>query len=239
MSGHSHWSTIKHRKEAQDKKRGAIFSRMARLISLAVREKGSDSLSNFELRSAIERARALNMPNKNIERAVERGAGCGDREEWFKVSYEAFGPGQTALIIEGITDNKNRTIDEIKKIVAQHGGKMAETGSVRWLFQYLGRMTVPGDQKNKDLLELKAIEADAIETKWTQGDLEVYVKPEGLEKSKEFLEKNGFVIKEHSFGWIASEEVEISEEEKKRLNSLLEDLGGHDDVQEVYFNAKL
>ncbi len=238
MSGHSHWSTIKHKKETLDKKKGAAFSRAARLISLAAREGGPDPEKNFELRSAIDKARKVNMPNRNIEKAVERGAGIGgEKEEWYKVSYEAFGPGQTALIIEGITNNKNRTLDEIKSILGKNGGKLAEPGSVRWLFKHLGKLIV-GHSKDKEEAELKAIEAGAVETEWEENDLTVYVKPEELEKSKNILEQT-LTVKESSLDWVAQEEIKPTESEREKINKLLEALSEHDDIQEVYLNANL
>lgn len=240
MSGHSHWSTIKHRKEAQDKKKGAAFSRAARLISLAAREGGSDPEMNFELRSAIDKARAVNMPNKSIERAIERGSGAGgDREEWSKVNYEAFGPGQTALIIEGITDNKNRTLDEVKQILNRYGAKLTQPGAVRWLFQQRGRLNLTGQGFSPEEMELKAIEGNALETEWSEDDLIVYVKPEELQQSKTILEKGGLTVKEHSLDWVPEKEVALDGPSAKKFNELLEALSDHDDIQEVYFNADL
>lgn len=240
MSGHSHWATIKHRKESQDKKRGAAFSRMTRLLSIAAREGGPDPETNFELRSAIDKARAVNMPNKNIERAIQRGAGLGaDREDWFKVNYEAFGPGQTALLVEGITNNKNRTLEEIRGILNKHGGKMAEPGSVRWLFTQAGQLIVSGLSEDKSELELKAIEAGATDVEWEGDSLIVYVKPDELEKAKKHLEQEDLSVKEHSLIWAPQKNIDLDENDQQKLNRLLEALSEHDDVQEVYLNAEL
>jgi YebC/PmpR family DNA-binding regulatory protein len=240
MSGHSHWSTIKHKKEALDKKKGAIFSRMSRLISLAAREGGANPEMNFELRSAIDKARSANMPNRNIEKAIEKGAGAGDeREEWTRVSYEAFGPGQTAIIIDGITDNKNRTLEEVRSVLSKNGGKMAEQGSVRWLFESLGRLVVDPKEQNREEAELKAISAGAVETNWEESYLICYVSPDDLEKSRNNLKKEGLEVKEHSLDWVAQENIDISSSEQEKLNKLLEALSNQDDVQEVYFNANL
>lgn len=240
MSGHSHWSTIKHRKESQDKKRGAVFSRMTRLLSIAAREGGPDPETNFELRNAIDKARSANMPNKNIERAIQRGAGLGaDREEWFKINYEAFGPGQTALLIEGITNNKNRTLEEVRGILNKYGGKMAESGSVRWLFTQTGQLIVSPSSEDKSDLELKAIEAGATDVEWDEEYLIVYVKPEELEKSKKHLEEEGVSLKEHSLIWRPQKNIQLDEANQQKLNRLLEALSEHDDVQEVYLNAEL
>ncbi len=240
MSGHSHWSTIKHKKEALDKKKGAVFSRMARLISLAAREGGADPETNFELRSAIDKARSVNMPNRNIEKAVERGSGAeGNREEWFRVSYEAFGPGQVAIVIEGITDNKNRTLEGVKSALNKHGGKLAEPGSVRWLFKHLGRINIENALDNKEAAELKAIEAGAAETEWDENCLAVYVLPENLEEARKNLEASGLTVSECSLEWVAPDNVDISDNDREKLNKLLEALSDQDDIQEVYFNAEL
>jgi YebC/PmpR family DNA-binding regulatory protein len=240
MSGHSHWSTIKHKKEASDKKKGALFSQAARLISLAARQGGADPEMNFELRSAIDKARAVNMPNKNIERAVERGAGTGsEQEEWYRVNYEVFGPGQVALIIEAITNNKNRTLDEIKGVLNRHEAKLAEPGSVRWLFKYVGKLTIVGELPNKDDLELKAIEAGATDLEWFENNLYVYFDPEKMESGRKMLQEKGVNVTDQSLEWIASEEVLVEAQNQAKIDKLLEALSDHDDVQEVYSNANL
>lgn len=143
MSGHSHWSTIKHKKGAADAKRGKVFSRLSHLISIAAREKGGDPDSNPKLRLAIEKAREANMPNENIERAIKKGTGELEGVRIEEVTYEAYGPAGIALIIEVITDNKNRTLAEVKHILSRFGGKIAEVGSVKYLFDRQGAEWVP------------------------------------------------------------------------------------------------
>lgn len=240
MSGHSHWSTIKHKKEALDKKKGAVFSRMARLISLAAREGGADPETNFELRSAIDKARSVNMPNRIIEKAIERAAGADDnQEEWSRVSYEAFGPGQTAMVIEGITDNKNRTLEGVKSALNKHGGKLAEPGSVRWLFKHLGRLNIEISPEGKEDAELKVIEAGAVETEWNGNCLTAYVPPEKLEEARQNLAGSGLSVSDYSLEWVALDNVVVSENDRNKLNELLEALSDQDDIQEVYFNAEL
>ena len=158
MSGHSKWSNIKHKKETTDKKRGKIFSKMSRLISVAAKEKGSDPDSNPKLRLAIEKAKKFNMPKDNIERAIKRGTGQIKGIRMEEIVYEAYGPSGIALIIELITDNRNRTIAEIKHILTKFGGKLAETGSVKYLFDKNNEEWIPKyrleitDQKSKDQL---------------------------------------------------------------------------------------
>jgi YebC/PmpR family DNA-binding regulatory protein len=159
MSGHSRWSNIKHRKEASDAKRGKIFSKISRLISVAAKEKGSDPETNPKLRMAIEQARQFNMPKDNIERAIKRGTGQLEGANMEEVLYEAYGPAGVALIIEGITDNKNRTLAEVRHILNKFGGKLAESGSVRYMFDKKGNEWIPKypieiiDQKTKEQLE--------------------------------------------------------------------------------------
>jgi YebC/PmpR family DNA-binding regulatory protein len=159
MSGHSKWQNIRFRKELVDKKRGKIFSKISRLISVTAREKGGDPETNPKLRMAIEKAKELNMPKDNIERAIKRGTGQLEGAKMEEILYEAYGPAGVALIIEGITDNKNRTLAEIKHILSRFGGKLAESGSVRYLFEKKGEDWVPKypleitDEKTKEQLE--------------------------------------------------------------------------------------
>src|SRR3989344_7302095 len=161
MSGHSHFKTVKATKDANDAKKGKIFSKLALVITLAVKEKGADSTTNARLKSAIEKAKEFNMPKENIERAIKKGTGELAGEELEEVSFEGLGPGGVAIIMEGITDNKNRTLGEIKGILSQHGGKMAGEGAVRWMFERKGVIVA----EKKDLpaqagdLESLAIEA--------------------------------------------------------------------------------
>jgi len=182
MSGHSHFSSIKHKKEITDAKRGKIFSKMAKLISVAAKEGGSDPNANSKLKLAIEQAKNANMPKDNIDRAIKRGTGELSSEKLEQVAFEAYGPGQTAIIIEGITDNKNRTLGEIKQILSQNNGKLAGEGSVKWLFERKGAIIIdPQLQKeqlkDKEKLELEAIEAGAENIYWHDDILDIYTKP--------------------------------------------------------------
>lgn len=159
MSGHSHFSTIKHKKVAEDKKRGKIFSKISRMITLAAKEKGGDPETNLQLRAAIEQAKSTNMPKDNVDRAIKRGTGKLKGEKLEEFIYEAYGPSGIALIIEGITDNKNRTVSEIKSILSQHNAKLAETNSVKYLFQKENNDWMPkypleiSDEKIKQQIE--------------------------------------------------------------------------------------
>ena len=222
MSGHSHFKTVMHKKGAEDQKRGKIFSKLSRMISVAAKE-GTDSELNPKLRQALNEAKSLNMPKENIERAIKRGTGELGEEKLEEVSYEGFGPAGTAIIIEGITDNKNRTLSEIKQILRKYGGKLAEAGSVKWLFERKGVITINQkskikNQKNKEDLELKVIEAGAEDIYWheTENILDVYTKAEELEKVKKNLEIQGFEIESTSLDWVSREQIEVPTEERKK-----------------------
>ncbi len=240
MSGHSHWSSIKHKKSAEDEKRGKIFSKLSRMISIAAREGGNPEM-NYKLRKALEEAKNLNMPKENIERAIKRGTGELGGEKLEFVSYEAFGPGGIALIIEGITDNKNRTLAEIKQILRKYEGKLAESGSVKWLFERKGVISIHTDDEPRESLELKAIEAGAEDMDFREKEniLDIYTKPEELEKVKKELEEKGLKIDSSSLDWVSREQIEIPTEEKKNIEKLFEELSENDAVQDIYSNLKV
>ncbi len=238
MSGHSHAKTVAHVKEMAAAKRGAAFSKFGRLITIAVKEGGGNPAINSKLKTAIEQAKAVNMPKDNIEKAIKKGTGELAGEALEVVSYEGFGPGGIALIIDGITDNTNRTLSEIKIILNMNGGKLAGEGAVRWMFERKGAITVESEGKPKDELELAAIEAGADDVKWYDKELEIYTKPEDLEKVKKTLEEKGLKINSASLNYIAKEEVELSEKDKQQTEKLFEALDENDAVQDIYSNQK-
>ena len=242
MSGHSHFSTIKHKKAITDKKRGQIFSKLSLVISVAAR-KGEDPEMNPALRIAIEKAKAVNMPKGNIERAIKKGTGELEEGELEEFVFEAIGPGNTGIIIEGITDNKNRALNQVKQALKQNKGKLAETGSVRWRFERKGVISLPmiDDQLaiSKEDLELKAIEAGAEDLRWQEDFLEVITKVEDLEKVKGNLEKEGIKIESVSLDWVEKDPVEVPEKEREECEKLFEALNESEDVQEIYSNLKL
>ncbi|MDO8264752.1 MAG: YebC/PmpR family DNA-binding transcriptional regulator [Candidatus Parcubacteria bacterium] len=241
MSGHSHWATIKRKKGATDAKRGQEFSKMVRVITIAAREGGSDPITNSKLRMVIERAKQLKMPSENIERAIKRGTGGEEGVKLEESMFEAYGPGKVAIIIDTITDNKNRTLGEVKQILNQHGGKLAEVGSVKWMFEQKGAIVVnlinqPEDLKNKEALELKVIEAGAEDISWFEDNLDVYTKIEELENVKKNLEKENVVIESSSLDWIAKDSIPVTDNEKQSLEKLFEALDESDSVQNLYSN---
>jgi len=180
----------------------------------------------------------MNMPKENIERAIKRGTGELAGENLEEISIEGFGPGGIALIIDGISDNTNRTLSEIKVILNQNGGKMAGEGAVRWMFGRKGAITIKADGKPKEELEMAAIEAGADDVKWYGEELEVYTKPEDLESVKKSLEEKGIKIESAGFDYVAKEEVELSEKEKERAQKLFEALDENDAVNDIYSNLK-
>jgi len=242
MSGHSHFSSIKHKKEITDKKRGQIFSKLSREISVAAKERGGNPETNTKLRLVIEKTKEWNLPKENIERAIKRGTGelAGGKLE--EVLFEAYGPGGIAIIIEGITDNKNRALSEIKQVLSQNNGKLADTGSVRWLFERRGvislRITNQYESTNKEELELKAIEAGAENIHWQDDNVEIDTKMEDFEKVKKNLEKQGIQIESASLDWVAKENIQIEEKDKEASKRLFETLDELDSVQEIYSNFK-
>ncbi len=245
MSGHSHAKKIKRQKAVTDQKRGQIFSKIARLISVAVKEGGPNPETNSKLGVAMEMAKKWNMPKENVERAIRSGSGEGTGDEKLEsVSFEALGPQGIAIIIDGITDNKNRTLGEIKQILNQNNAKLVGEGAVRWLFEKRGIISLNLETqnpafKNKEELELAAIEAGAQDFRWYDDDLEVYTRPEDLEKTRKILEEKGVKTEDSSLGWVAKEEIMADEKVQDACQKLFDDLDNNDAVQDVYSNIKL
>lgn len=239
MAGHSHFKSIKHKKQLQDKKRSQIFSKLVREIMVAVKEGGSDPQNNPRLRLAVERAKDFNMPSENIERAIQKGLGKIETENLEEMTIEILGPGKSAIIVEAITDNKNRTLNEIKQIVNKFDAKIVELGALKWMFEKKGVVTVPcQDPEKKEELELKAIEAGASDFYWDQNILNVYTEIEKLDQLKENLKKLNIKIEESSLDWVPKEFIEINEKEKETCQRLFEALDENEAVQNIYFNFK-
>ncbi len=244
MSGHSHARTVKHQKDLDAQKRSKAFSKVSRLILVAVREGGANPETNASLRMAIDKAHYYNMPNDNIERAIKRATGelpSGKLEEF---TFDAYGPEGIALIIEGITDNRKRALADIKKILSQYNGKLVAEGAVRWMFERKGCISVNIEEqkeslRNKEHLELIAIEAGAEDTVWRENYLDIYTNPEKMEDIKNALEKKEIKIDSSSLEWKPNKEVELEEKKKASSLKLFEALDDNEDVQDVYFDLKL
>ncbi len=241
MSGHSHWQNIRAKKQSEDARKSKIFSKLSRLISIAAREGGGPE-ENFKLRQAIEKAKEEDMPSDTIERAVKRGTGELGGVEYKEMTLEAYGPGKSAILIDVITDNRNRTVADIKQLLDKKGGKLAEPGSVRYLFERKGLLSLklekqPERFQDKDELELEAIDAGAGDTAWENSFLEIYVPLKDLEQLKTGLDKKGLEIESSALGWKPKTEIQVSEEDKEKIEKLFEGLDENDDVQEIYSNV--
>jgi len=241
MSGHNKWANIHVRKEAMDKKKGKIFSKMAKFIEISAR-KGGDPITNPSLRMAIDKARSFNMPNDNIQRAIKKGSGENkDGTQLEETVYEAYGPEGSQLIIEIITDNKNRVISEIRHILNAFDGRLAENGSVKWNFNQMGVIRIDKNKlnKNEEEIELLTIDAGAEDIKTFNDILEIRTSHDNLEKVKEVLKKENIEIEDSGLEWIPKNEINVSEAGKGRITKLFETLDENDDVNEIYSNVNL
>lgn len=235
MSRHSKWSKVKQFKGAIDAKRSASFTKLAREITIAVREKGSDPSFNFRLRMAIERAKQGLMPKENIERAIKKGSGeASDEIQLVELIYEAFGPGGTALVIECVTDNRNRSVAEVKTILTKTGGTFANTGAVTHLFTRTGVIRTKGTLN--DDLELALIDAGAVDISTEDDELIIKTTPQNLLQVTAFAEQQGLKIESAQFEWIPNMPIDVSEEVGLQAETLIEALEEHDDVSQVYSN---
>ena len=234
MSGHSKWSTIKRQKGANDAKRGALFTKVAREIAVAARQGGGDPDANYRLRLAIEKARSVNMPAENIKRTIDKAVGGGEGEQYEEIVYEGYGPGGVAILVEAATDNRNRTAAEVRSVFSKAGGQLAGSGAVAWQFEPRGLITViSGDP---DEVALAAIDAGAADVDTEADPLEIYTEPADLEAVRTALEKAGIAVDDAESAMIAKQTVELDEARARqalRLVELLEDL---DDVQRVTAN---
>lgn len=237
MSGHSHWAGIKHKKGLNDAKRAGVFTKVAKIVTIAARDGGGNPDTNFKLRLAIDQARGVNMPKDNIERAIKRGTGeLKDAAEIEEIVYEGYGPGNVALLIKTATDNRNRTVSEIKTLLTKGGGKMVSSGSVSFLFRPVGEIVLEADTHDQEALEMKAIEAGAEDVSFEDTSCIVYTKTEDLQKVKETLERTGLAIRSAELSSVPAQKVELSDDDRARYEQLLEKLEDHDDVQTVYDN---
>lgn len=240
MSGHSKWSQIKRKKGVNDTKRGQMFTRLARDITVAAREGGADPEANFQLRLAMDKARASNMPKDNIERAIQRGAGsAGDGAQLEDISYEAYGPGGTALIVQVLTDNRNRAAAEVRRVITRAGANFASTGSVTWMFEKRGILSVPVKGKSAEDIELELIDA-GVDDVLTEGEaVEAYVAPQHLRPVREELQKRHIAIENMEVTLIAKTQAEVSPADAAKTMQLIEELEELDDVQKVISNLDI
>ena len=234
MSGHSKWSTIKHKKAATDKKRGKLFSKLSRAIIVAAREGGGDPTANSTLATAIAKARDYSMPKDNIERAIARGAGSDQSESYETVVYEGYGPSGSGFVIEALTDNRNRTAANVRAAFNKAGGALGQTGSVAHLFDRMGVLVVEGDV-DEDELTLAAADADAEDVENDEGTFTVTCDATSLATCRDGLEAAGFTVTAAEIRMIPKLLTEVDEETGLKLLRLVDNLEDDDDVQEVWF----
>jgi YebC/PmpR family DNA-binding regulatory protein len=236
MSGHSKWATIKHKKGAADAKRGRLFTKLIKEITMAARLGGGDPGGNPRLRKAIDDAKAVNMPADNIKRGVQRGTGELPGVNYEEVTYEGYGPGGVAVLVETMTDNRNRTLPEIRTIFAKNGGNLGAEGSVRFLFQKKGYLAIEKDKATEDAVMEAAIEAGAEDVRSTDQYHEVVTEPEAFAEVKAQLEAKKIPLVVSEISMIPTTEVNLDQKKADQMVRLMEALEDHDDVQHVWAN---
>jgi len=237
MSGHSKWSTIKRKKEAADNKRGVLFTKLAKELQLAARDGGPDPDVNFKLRLAVQRAKAANMPNDNINRAIAKATGGGDSDQLQEVSYEGYGPGGAAILITAVTDNRNRTVAAIRHEFTRAGGSLGENGSVAWQFESRGAVSVPVDGHDEDEIALVAIEAGAEDIDTSGETVEIQTAPGDLESVRQALAAAGYTVEHADLSMVPNAPLALEKGPAAQTLRLLDGLEELEDVQRVYSNA--
>ena len=239
MSGHSKWSTIKHKKAAKDAKRGKLFTKLIKEITVAARMGGGDLESNPRLRTAVTTAKQNSLPNDNIDRAIKRGTGELEGVTYDEVTYEAYGPGGVAMLVQVLTDNRNRTVAEIRNVLGKHGGNMGESGSVAWMFDMRGLIAVAKDAADEDRVIEIALEAGADDVR-DGGDLhEILTAPDAFEAVRSALEQAGMDMASAEVTMVPQSAVELTGKHAEQMVALLEALEDHDDVQRVASNMDI
>jgi YebC/PmpR family DNA-binding regulatory protein len=236
MSGHSKWSTIKRKKAAADAKRGKVFTQLIRELTMAARVGGSDPAANPRLRLAIDNARSQNMPKDNIERAIKKGAGELEGEQYEEVIYEGYGPGGAAVMVDTVTDNRNRTVSEIRHLFGKYGGNLGATGCVAYLFEKRGVLMFEGQVSDSDRLFEIAIEANARDLSEDGNFLEIDTEPEDFAEVKGALTSAGFEPQTAEVTMVPQTKIQLSGREAQSMLKLFEALDDHDDVRQVYAN---
>ena len=238
MSGHSKWSSIKHKKGAADAKRGKLFSKLSRAIIVAAREGGPDPAANLALANAVEKARSYSMPKENIERAIARGSGAdADASAFETVVYEGYGPSGVAVIVEALTDNRNRTASDVRHVFAKNDGNLGGSGAVSWLFERRGLVLVDADKADEDELTLAAAEGGAEDVTLDGTSFQVVSAPEDLVAVREAIEAAGIEVAAAELTMVPKTTVEVGDESSaKKVLRLIDQLEENDDVQDVYSN---
>lgn len=236
MSGHSKWASIKHKKGATDAKRGKIFTKIIKEISIAARMGGGDIDANPRLRTAVLKARAANMPKDNIDRAIKKGTGDLDGVDYVEITYEAYAPGGVALLIETLTDNRNRTAADVRSMLSKAGGNLGETGSVSYMFHRKGVIALDAEKYDEDQVIESALDAGAEDVSTSDGVIEVTTDPADFEAVLNAFESAGFEHEMAEVMQVADTTMELDEEGVRKVLRLIENLEDHDDVQQVSSN---
>jgi YebC/PmpR family DNA-binding regulatory protein len=239
MSGHSKWSTIKRQKGANDAKRGAMFTKVAREIAVAARAGGGDPDANYRLRLAVDKARSINMPADNIKRAIEKATGGGDAEQYEEIIYEGYGPGGIAVLVEAATDNRNRTAAEVRSVFAKSGGQLAGSGAVAWQFEQRGLITVDRQTNDPDEIALAAIDAGAADVDTEADPIEIWTDPGELLAVRKALEDAGYRVEDSESAMVAKQTTVLEAEHFRKVMRIVDSLEDIDDVQRVTTNADI
>lgn len=236
MSGHSKWSSIKHKKAAKDAKKGKLFTKLIKEITVAARIGGGDINANPRLRTAVATAKAQSMPNDNIDRAIKKGTGALESVHYEEIQYEGYGPGGAAILAQVLTDNKNRSVSEIRHLFSKHGGNLGETGCVAWMFDKKGLITVDNSQVDEDRLVGLVLDVGAEDVREDAGVFEVVTRPEDFEKVKERLEQEKIPIAGAQVTMVPKNTMTVDGKHVESILKLMEELEDHDDVQSVSAN---
>lgn len=239
MSGHSKWATIKHKKAALDAKKGKLFSKLAKEITVAAKMGGGDAATNPRLRTAVSAAREVSMPNDNITRAIKRGTGELEGVTYEEQTYEGYAPGGVAVMIQILTDNKNRSSAEIRSILSKRGGNMASAGSVAWIFERKGLIVVERGAAQEDDVFMTATDAGADDFQALEQEYEITTSPEQFEKVKAALEAGKIAVKRSQITSVPKNKVKVEKKDAPSLLKLLDELEDHDDVQNVWTNFEM
>jgi YebC/PmpR family DNA-binding regulatory protein len=239
MSGHSKWSTIKRKKGAEDAKRGKIFTKIGRELAVAAREGGPDPEVNFKLRLVIEKAKQANMPKDNIERSIRRGAGLEKGEALEEVVYEGYGPGGTALIVRALTDNRNRSVADIRRAFSRHGGNLGENGCVAWMFEQKGYVTIPLNGHDPDELFMLAVDAGAEDVVVGEDMVEIFAEVSDFQAVQEALSEAEIEMEVAELSLIPQTKMDLAPEQGLKVMGLVDTLDELDDVEKVYTNLNI
>ncbi|KLU58695.1 putative transcriptional regulatory protein [Peptococcaceae bacterium CEB3] len=242
MSGHSKWANIKHKKAKADSQKGQVFTKIGRELVVAAKVGGADPANNFRLKLVVDKAKAANMPNENIQRAIQKGAGSGEGDSYEELRYEGYAPGGVAVMVNILTDNRNRTAGEMRHIFSKHGGNLGETGCVSWMFKEKGQLTVPREdlKLSEDDVMLLALDAGADDIDTDEESFQVYTEPENTEAVRQALLDQSLPIEEAAINLIPESTIEIDDANQAgKIIRLIDALEENDDVQGVYTNFEL